>query len=86
MKVGMLPRISSLLGLAATYGCIFLIMDFGNSYARVFSWSAQSDASWQISSILFVALAATALVCDYIARPWGWRRAAKVQARVTPSR
>ena len=67
----MTRRIVYLLSIAATYGCILILLDIGNYYASIFSWSGQSSRSWQISSALLVVLAAIALICDFMLRPWG---------------
>jgi hypothetical protein len=66
-------RIVHLLGISATYGCILILLDLGNYYARIFSWSGQSSSSWHISSALLAVLAAVAMTCDYALRPWGRR-------------
>lgn len=67
----MTRRIVYLLGISATYGCILILLDLGNYYARIFSWSGQSGSSWQISSAHLTVLATIALACDYALRPWG---------------
>lgn len=69
----MTRRIVSLLGISSTYGCILILLDLGNYYARIFSWSGQSSSSWHISSALLAILATVALACDYTLRP-GSRR------------
>lgn len=69
----MTRRIVSLLGISSTYGCILILLDLGNYYARIFSWSGQSSNSWHISSALLAILATVALACDYTLRPRGRR-------------
>lgn len=69
----MTRRIVSLLGISSTYGCILILLDLGNYYARIFSWSGQSGSSWHISSALLAILATVALACDYMLRPRGRR-------------